>query len=70
MRQTLSATKRVRDARDGRADILRMIMDSLVDGYRIDRRSRCRFFLGRDGETDLLGGAFPTWQQEGREHRV
>jgi hypothetical protein len=34
VRQTLSATERIAGARDGRADILRMIMDSLVDGYR------------------------------------
>lgn len=34
VRETLSATKGVGDARDGRADILRMIMDALVDGYR------------------------------------
>jgi hypothetical protein len=34
VRETLSATKGVGEAKDGRADILRMIMDALVDGYR------------------------------------
>ena len=34
VRQTLSGTEGVELTRDGRSDVLRMLMDSLVDGYR------------------------------------
>ncbi len=34
VRRTLSATECIELGSDGRADVLRMLMDSLVDGYR------------------------------------
>jgi hypothetical protein len=33
VRRTLSATDGIEPGRDGRSDVLRMIMDALVDGY-------------------------------------
>jgi len=34
VRQTLSGTESIDSGRDGLSDVLRMLMDSLVDGYR------------------------------------
>jgi hypothetical protein len=35
VRRTLSAAEGIEPGSDGRADVLRMLMDSLVDGYRM-----------------------------------
>ena len=47
-----------------------MIMDSLVDEYRVADGATAGSFCRRDGETDLLGVTSPTPQQDGQERRV